>query len=81
MPQDPDFSISSKEVEKNDEREALQFLKTTGIDAKKLPRSNIQTPDYYWRDVGIEITALHEYIQPQIPDLDNKAVSIQKPRQ
>jgi hypothetical protein len=61
MPQDPDFSINRKEVENNDEQEALQFLKTTGIDAKKVPRSNTQTPDYYWRDVGIEITALHEY--------------------
>jgi hypothetical protein len=44
----------------------LTFLKSNGINAKKVKRKpDEKTPDYEWSDIGIEVTAVHDFDPPK----------------
>lgn len=56
--------ITQNEFEQMCEQDALQYLKSNGINASKVKRKEYPTPDYQWTDVGIEVTAVHLYNPP-----------------
>jgi hypothetical protein len=62
--------IPAKDIEALVEKDALAFLKSIGINAKKMPTGQIRTPDYAWGKIGIEVTAVHDF-SPSIPELDS----------
>lgn len=51
----------SKELEVAAERQALKYLKSIGINATSVQRTGRRTPDYKWKDTGIEVSVLGIY--------------------
>ena len=44
------------------EVQALIFLRSLGIDAKRVRRKPYtKTPDYAWKDLAVEVTTVHDY--------------------
>jgi hypothetical protein len=61
--------IPSKVVEDTCEQDALEFLKSKGINATSVKRREYPTPDYEWNNIGIEVTAVHFYDPPSHQEL------------
>jgi hypothetical protein len=57
--------VYPKEVHNIVEAQALMFLRSLGINAKRVRRKPyIKTPDYAWKDLAIEVTTVHDYNPP-----------------
>jgi hypothetical protein len=64
MSSQSDFWIPQKVVEGSCEKDALDFLRSKGIDATRVKRKEYPTPDYEWNNIGIEVTTIHFYDPP-----------------
>lgn len=55
-------SLSHTEIENQIEANAPLFFSKIGYNLSKVPRADARTPDYEYEDMGIEVTAVREYL-------------------
>jgi hypothetical protein len=44
------------------ENDIVPFFKSLGIDIRRIPRAGIPTVDYEYKNVGLEVTVIHDYL-------------------
>jgi hypothetical protein len=54
--------LRSVEVENFVERDVTRYFKEIGYEIKKVPKGPTRTVDYEYNNLGIEVTALHDYL-------------------
>jgi hypothetical protein len=71
-----DKLLTGPDVEGKVESDAKNFLLSLGIEAKKISKKPVRTPDYSYVDMAFEATTIHPY-SPRIDEINKTIVDLQ----
>src|SRR5919106_75698 len=71
--------LRAAEVENFVEKDVVRYFGEIGYKINRVPKGLTKTVDYEYEHLGIEVTALHDYL-PRINDIDSLVTMLAKER-